>query len=290
MSDTTKLEFQNLPTLASGYRRALFGRKKGLRDGDTLPRFEASTRGIRLEPLRIAAYATVCGFAPDGTVPITYPHVLAAPLHLAILTHPRFPVSALGIIHARNIITQHEALDPAVPLDLDVWIEGHRRIRSGMEFDVMTTFSVGGRIVWESVTAVFVRARKREDLPKGAESPEPPPPARTEEWTLPPNQGRLYAKVSGDYNLIHLYPLTAKLFGFPRPIVHGMWSLARSAAAMSSEAPASPSRLEVEFKRPVLLPCKAAFGSAPVEGGVAFLVSKPSDADKRYLTGRWLKA
>src|SRR6266487_1403229 len=46
-------------------------------------------------------------------------------------------------------------------------------------------------------------------------------------WELPADLGRRYAAVSGDRNPIHLYRLTAWLFGFRRPIAHGMWAAAR---------------------------------------------------------------
>ena len=57
------------------------------------------------------------------------------------------------------------------------------------------------------------------------------------EWRLPGDLGRRYAAVSGDRNPIHLYALTAKAFGFPRQIAHGMWSKARCLAASRTGCP-----------------------------------------------------
>jgi hypothetical protein len=51
-------------------------------------------------------------------------------------------------------------------------------------------------------------------------------------WRLAGNLGRRYGAVSGDRNPIHLYPVTAKAFGFPTNIAHGMWTKARSLAAL----------------------------------------------------------
>ena len=56
-------------------------------------------------------------------------------------------------------------------------------------------------------------------------------------WKLPGNLGREYAAVSGDHNPIHLYPLSAKAFGFKRQIAHGMWTKARSVAAFANRLP-----------------------------------------------------
>ena len=79
------------------------------------------------------------------------------------------------------------------------------------------------------------------------------------EWRLPADLGRRYAAVSGDRNPIHLYPLTAKALGFPRQIAHGMWSKARCVAAIENRLPDAV-RVDVAFKKPIVLPGTVAFG------------------------------
>jgi acyl dehydratase len=59
--------------------------------------------------------------------------------------------------------------------------------------------------------------------------------------------------VSGDVNPIHLHPLTAKAMGFPTAIAHGMWTYARTLAALGPAA-GGPSTSRVWFRKPVLLP------------------------------------
>ena len=59
----------------------------------------------------MARYRTVCGFSPAQLrLPATYPHVLAFPLHLALMTDARLPVSGDG----RGAHRQH---DPTAPAD-----------------------------------------------------------------------------------------------------------------------------------------------------------------------------
>ena len=82
----------------------------------------------------------------------------------------------------------------------------------------------------------------------------------------PADLGRRYAAVSGDHNPIHLYPLTAKALGFPRQIAHGMWSKARCIAALENRLP-DPVRVDVAFKKPIILPGTVAFGSPPTTTG-----------------------
>ncbi|RZI72899.1 MAG: acyl dehydratase, partial [Pseudomonas sp.] len=66
--------------------------------------------------------------------------------------------------------------------------------------------------------------------------------------------GRQYAKVSGDYNPIHLSDSSAKLFGFPKAIAHGLWIKGRSLAALEDHLPASNVEISVAFQKPVRLP------------------------------------
>jgi acyl dehydratase len=64
-------------------------------------------------------------------------------------------------------------------------------------------------------------------------------PAKTSEaielntsWAMPHNLGRQYAALSGDYNPVHLWPWSAKLFGFKKPIANGMYSIAKVQASI----------------------------------------------------------
>ncbi len=62
-------------------------------------------------------------------------------------------------------------------------------------------------------------------------------------------------------NPIHMHSLTARLFGFPSAIAHGMWSKARCLAALENRLPGAFT-VEVSFRRPILLPATVVFGEA----------------------------
>ena len=152
----------------------------------------------------LAKYREICGFEESQEIPITFPHVLAAPLHLAIATHSDFPLPAMGLIHACNRIVQHRVVQADETLDVRCWIEGHRVVAVGIEADLMTEIRVGGERVWESVSTVLSRAvegdgvkRPRAALPEVDELVD-------ETWSLPGGLGRAYGGVSKDYNPIHL--------------------------------------------------------------------------------------
>ena len=98
-----------------------------------------------------------------------------------------------------------------------------------------------------------------------------PSVAPSQEWRLGADQGRRYAAVSGDSNPIHLNPLTARLFGFPRPIIHGMWTHARAVAALGGALPEAYT-VRVQFAKPIALPSSVGFAAARQDPGWAFAV------------------
>ena len=151
----------------------------------------------------------------------------------------------------------------------------------GVVWEFGTTITADGELVWEETSAYLRRGTGQEGASYGLDLPSATPSPIL--WSLPADLGRRYAAVSGDANPIHLYPVTAKALGFPRQIAHGMWTLARCVAALENRLPDAV-RVDVAFKKPVLLPGKVAFGSTPVDGGFAFSLTSPSGTP--HLAGR----
>jgi acyl dehydratase len=249
--------------------------------GRDVPELTLSLNDVAVDRERLAAYDRVCGFSLGDELPPTYPHMLAFPLHLALMTDGRFPFAAIGLVHISNTITQRRPITATERLDLKVWadpVEPHPR---GRQFAIRTEARVGDELVWEESSTNLKRgggdgsgARERagnkDDLGDLA---------ATATWKLAGDLGRRYGSVSGDMNPIHVHPLTARLFGFPTAIAHGMWTKARCLAALASQLP-DGFTVEVDFKKPILLPATVAFAeTASVDGsGIAFGVR---DAAKR---------
>jgi acyl dehydratase len=67
--------------------------------------------------------------------------------------------------------------------------------------------------------------------------------------------------VSGDYNPIHLWGLTARPFGFPAPILHGYCIAARAAHSLIEHClggdPGALRRMRIAFRAPLPLPTTA---------------------------------
>jgi len=226
--------------------------------GADIPDLHLGMNDISVQRGRVESYCRVCGFEPSDTLPPTYPHILAFPLHLALMTDSSFPFPAIGLVHISNEITQHRPISAGETLALKVWATPLQPHSRGRQFAVRTEASVGGEVVWEEVSTNLKRGGGSGRAPQ-RETAEPLPP--TDTWTLPGDLGRRYASVSGDFNPIHIHPLTARLFGFPSAIAHGMWTKARCLAALSGRLPDAFS-VEVSFRKPILLPATVEFASA----------------------------
>lgn len=254
--------------------------------GGALPELTLVRRDVGVEADHVASYAEVCGFEPSQTLPFTYPHMLAFGLHMGIMTDASFPYPAIGTVHLRNAITQHRPIAPTERLVVRATAVNLRPHAKGKVFDLVTSIAAGEETVWES-TSTYLRLGKGSADAPAEGSPFEVVASNGVEWRLPANLGRQYAAVSGDHNPIHLYPLTAKALGFKRQIAHGMWSKARCVAAMASRLP-DACTVEVEFKKPIFLPGKVAYGSQLVEGdgfGIDFALTNPRNAAP-HLVGR----
>jgi acyl dehydratase len=231
---------------------------------------------LAIDRERLAAYDRVCGFSLSDTVPATYPHILAFPLHLSLMTDGSFPFSAIGLVHIYNQIAQHRPVFARERLSLKVWatrLEPHPR---GKQFSIRSEARVGDELVWEEISTNL----RRGSGPDGAGAPdvrsaEDLPAAAT--WRLGGDLGRRYGSVSGDLNPIHVHSLSARLFGFRSAIAHGMWTTARCLAALEPRLPGRFT-LEVAFRKPIFLPGTVEFAQSAPPGDVRFGVRDAAKA------------
>ncbi|HWA55072.1 MAG TPA: MaoC/PaaZ C-terminal domain-containing protein [Solirubrobacterales bacterium] len=262
--------------------------------GKEIPEIELTLPSVHADAERVAAYSRVCGFSLRDTLPPTYPHVLAFPLHMAVMADGSFPFGAVGLVHVENTITQLRPIGIGEELEIKVKptkLEPHPK---GRTFSLQTKVKSGNRIVWES-TSTMLRRGGGEPSAAKAESHRHKHPAESQhdaheealanaEWRLGGDLGRRYAAVSGDRNPIHMHSLTAKPLGFPRAIAHGMWTKARCLAAIESRLP-DAFEVGVRFRKPILLPGRVEFASASEGDEIRFAV-RDAKRGTPHLDGR----
>lgn len=271
MSPTT--DVRTLPEVPSGggalLRAALttWGRPgaKG-----SLPDTTLEVDGVEQDLARYARYARVCDLRLRDQVSPTWLHVQTFPLQIALMTDRAFPFAVAGMVHVQNRMTQRRPVLVTDRLDLAVRAERLAPHKSGATVDLVGVARVDGETAWEGRSRYLVRGVRLDDAhaPDGSDAAadiDPPAkddlPAPTALWRVPADIGRRYGVISGDVNPIHLNPLTAKAFGFPRTIAHGMWTHARALGAVERDLP-DAYRVDAAFTAPVLVPTTVAFGSA----------------------------
>ncbi|HEX4281664.1 MAG TPA: MaoC/PaaZ C-terminal domain-containing protein [Solirubrobacteraceae bacterium] len=234
--------------------------------GGDVPDLTLRLTAVEIDGSRLAAYDRVCGFRLRDVLPATFPHILAFPLQLSLMTDPSFPFPAIGLVHIYNRIAQHRAIRSSERLEIDVWATPAEEHPRGKQFSLRTEVRAGDELVWEEVSTNLKRGDDSEAAKApGTELPRAEDLPATATWDLPGDLGRRYGSVSGDLNPIHVHPLSARLFGFPSAIAHGMWTKARCLAALESRLPEAFT-VEVAFKKPILLPGKVEFCEADGPG------------------------
>lgn len=219
-----------------------------------------------------------------ATIHPCYPHISAFNLHMQLMLHPDFPFAMLGLVHIENQITQLKPIVATDTLDLSCRFGKVQRHRKGWAFDIETNVTRAGELVWSSVSTNLFQVKLSEDSHEGVSSNQSldlgKPSielAHQEKWVMGSGLGRQYARVSKDYNLIHLHPLAAKLFGFKRHIAHGMWTKAQCLSTLVSQG-TQTFNCQVAFKKPIFLANNVRFLSASDKLQTDFAVTNLSQS------------
>jgi acyl dehydratase len=273
MATVTELDTE--PNLMALFAKAALRRARG-RGEPTLPDIELARRPARVDIDRLAAYDRVCGFRLSDELPVTFPHLLVFGAQIALMADAAFPFPMIGLVYVADRITRTRALRIDEPFVARVRAANLRPHARGTQFDLVGEISVDGERVWTEVSTYVHRSGGAG----GRTGRDAPPPARpTAVWRVPGDIGRRYAEVSGDYNPIHLFPVTARLFGFRGAIAHGMWSMSRCLAFYEGRLPAAVT-VDVRFMLPIPLPATVALSAT---AGAFELRGHPSG--KPHLTG-----
>ncbi len=200
------------------------------------------------------------GFVSD--VPLTLMYCLAQRVHLAQMLGDEFPWPAPGLVHVSNELEQHADIE----LNKTFHIQAHIKLPARGP-------KVSPRRLRPLFTVTFLQDDKPivtckseyQVMPKASNKPAKPREQKqgqrpsddwqaVTEWQLDATSGRNYARLSGDFNPIHLHPLLSRWFGFEKPIIHGMYMAGRAQAEIEKKHGKAVQRIDVTFKRPVPLP------------------------------------
>ncbi len=257
---------RELYTKAVGKMLPVIGQSGPVRADAKIPDTRLKLADITVDRVALQDYCRATGQQFNATLPLTYPFVLQFPLVMKTMVSPDFPFGAVGSVHLENVIHRLRPIGVDEPLTVVTHAENLREHRKGLLVDVISEISVGTELVTVQ-TGTFLKQQRTSlsDEPRGPEpkSTTPPPP----DGILAVDLGRIrqYAAASGDRNPIHMGDLTAKAFGFPKAIAHGMWSAAAAIANVEAQLPDDVT-YSVRWGKPILLPAKVNLYTHRIDG------------------------
>jgi hypothetical protein len=270
----------DLPRYPVSLVRAVAPWKRSANATTVLPETQTVVTGWRPDREKLAAYRSLVGSGAE--IPIAFPQLPIMALHIDLLSQWSFPVRALGLVHQGTVIEVLDELPVTGPWDLRAAVSDGRHVRAGLEFDVSGEVSVGGSPCWRSTSIYLSRSRSAS----GAEESAVPRPESSGVWAaevpipVAEGTGRAFGRVTGDINPIHMHALPARAFGFPRAIAHGWWTTGRATAQLGIDEAVPGRRLEIAFKRPIVLPSTPILCSRPgATGGVEFALFPTSPVE-----------
>lgn len=259
--------FEQLPKMHTTYANIIKSLvpKKDKVQKQKLPTAIYEIKQLIIDQANLKDYRKICGFDNDGRVPVTYFAVLSQTLQMNMMAKEDFPFAMLGLIHIHNTTTQYRPIYDSETVKMRVRLDNLQDHDKGQMFDFVTDVYVADTLVWSGVSTYL--SRQKTNKPKSKETPTQKLASVKGGLNLsikvPEDIGRQYAFVSGDFNLIHLHPLSAKAFGYPKAIAHGMWSKAKIIAQFK-QLPDKYS-VSVDFKLPVFLPSSTQFIAVPTD-------------------------
>lgn len=253
---------------------------------------------------RVRRYLQVTGGAGiagtrDGRVPLppTYSALWETALALELLSLDDSLLPSRGLVHTESELVSVRPLYVDDRVRCRVELERAEPTGRGTRLTLQCRgWNGSGQLCQENTLQVLL-PRADGGAERGAErrAPEALDEAEWRElcsWELPASAGRRYARVSGDYNPIHLWGWSSRLLGFDRPVLHGFCTEAMVAHALVERLmggdPTSLRRLRIAFRSPLFLPARARLViAAGPEGSGRFRVAGDG-ARRPYAEGEWV--
>jgi len=205
----------------------------------------------RLDADHVEAYKSQLGFT--GThPPLGYYYLLAQRAQLGVMLSPGFGFKLAGLVHVSNDTTR--LAEPVLhePWSIDVKVDEEPPLGNGAVYVALTvTLVQRGTARVQVVSRYLARRGSRSGRPAPPSKATVPSGVRFASWHLRPDSGRRYARLSGDYNPIHLWRWSARLLGFEQAIIHGMHSASRAEAEVETYRGHPASTIRVEFRQPI---------------------------------------
>ncbi|MCG9624787.1 hypothetical protein L1D34_08015 [Vibrio mediterranei] len=200
---------------------------------------------------KLQRYKDYFGFS-KGSVPLPFLFVATQNEQLQLFTHPNTSIRPLGLVHTYIEFEQFDALDGEQSYEFQLELQAERKTDRGLSFELHGAFYRSGQMIARYRSGFLMPTKRKNVRSKNTPPVLSTPLPELSTFTVSVSQAREYAKLSGDYNPIHLARWSAKLFGFNRPIIHGMYMVAK--LLTTGDDSTALRNVGFAFKKPVLMP------------------------------------
>lgn len=205
--------------------------------------FSIKAKQVQVSPKKINAYRRMFGCSTNQPLPHSFAFIAGFPTLLSALSDQHFAFSPIGLIHLRAKFDSLSPIDYDQHFDIEVQVNQRIHHPLGHEIQITSVFYQQGKCCMINTNTLLKKTRSVKN--KKAEATKLS--AYSQPTTYHTSQREIfdYAKLSGDYNPIHLHNKLAALFGMQKSIVHGLF-LAHLVSMKLTNARAT---LQFDFKK-----------------------------------------
>ena len=233
------------------------GRSKRFKDASYRHVSMFSITQIRTKKLR--AYKTFFGLQED--IPLSYFYLLSQEAQASQMLDKNFPLPIPGMIHLESEMTflNEQIREEEIQLVSEVVIM-NKEEGSLVPLFIEEYFQEGIKIVEVKSRYLVKRKSKKKKREKTILDQNDSDNWISSTWKLKSNLGLKYARISGDFNPIHISTPLAWIFGLRKKIIHGWYLLSRAVAEIEAETDMPAKSIEVKFLGALALPSTNEFG------------------------------
>ena len=198
-----------------------------------------------------------------------------------LLLQANIPSKLAGLIHLSSQFTYVSEHDFSKDCDVEVTLTGFRQSSKGILYSFKTVLFQRGIKTLENTNMVLDKSpHYKSNKAKSKGNWEQASYDVIAKLPVTIDTAWRYAKLSGDFNPIHLHKLSAKALGLPNALIHGMYNSHWSLAQLDTSMLKNWQSIKVGFNRPCYLPSNISL--VALESGEYGLFS--TDFSERYLT------
>lgn len=213
-----------------------------------------------IQSKKLLLYRTYFGFKED--VPVSYFYLLSQEVQTTLMIDKHFPLPIPGMVHLKTRIDQLSDIILHDPLEITSSVEIENKSEGSLLPIFKERFYQNGVKIVEIESTYLVKRKSKNKSSKRKENEiieNKDTNWLTDPWSFKKVYSKQYAKISGDYNPIHILTIFAWISGFKRRIIHGWYTTSRAVAKIEKETEMPIKSIEVAFLRPITIPSSAQF-------------------------------